>query len=81
MGVHAVDVCTDAPARMCLCVFSRYFRLYSQVASRNGADFLQLKAEIEAMVLTHFTLVYFEFSPLSLMGAARRGSREADTLW
>lgn len=32
-------------------------------ASGNGADFLQLKTEIEAMVLTHFTLVYFRLSP------------------
>lgn len=40
-------------------------------ASGNGANFLQLKAEIEATVLTHFTLVYFRLSPHTRSRAQR----------
>lgn len=40
-------------------------------ASGNGANFLQLKTEIEATVLTHFTLVYFRLSPHTRSRAQR----------
>lgn len=37
--------------------------MFSLSASGSGAHFLQLKTEIEATVLTHFTPVYFRLSP------------------
>lgn len=56
-------------------------------ASGNGANFLQLKTEIEATVLTHFTLVYFRLSPHTCSRAQREerppelGSRGATLEW
>lgn len=50
-----------------VCVYTNrslsLFRCLLLSASGNGAHFLQLKTEIEAMVLTHFTLIYFRLSP------------------
>lgn len=39
------------------------FTCFFLSASGSGTHFLQLKTEIEAMVLTHFTPVYFRLLP------------------
>lgn len=68
----------------CTCVFNPYcslplFRFLLFFASRNGANFLQFKTEIEATALTHFTPVYFRLSPYTCSWAQQEeGSRELE---
>lgn len=56
-----------------LYIFSLPLSVCLLSAFGNGAHFLQLKTEIEAMVLTHFTLILFQALTTHLFVAAARG--------
>lgn len=87
LGMHVcgtcgwyVFTCTHTYVHICLmdtlvCHSKEMSRPFC--ASGNGANFLQLKTEIEAMVLTHFTLVYFRLSPHTRSRAQREGTHRA----